>query len=59
VRSAAAANGTLVLDLQDSSRIAPLVRRLVEAGVELEEVRKGNASLEDAFLSLVEDDRSA
>jgi ABC-2 type transport system ATP-binding protein len=59
VRRAAAANGTLVLDLQDSSRIAPLVRRLVEAGVELEEVRKGNASLEDAFLSLVEDDRSA
>jgi hypothetical protein len=31
-----------------------LVRLLVEAGAELEEVRPGQTSLEDAFLALME-----
>ena len=57
VRSAHAADGRLLLDVQDSSRISPLVRMLVEAGAEIEEVRKGKASLEDVFLALVEEDR--
>lgn len=58
VRRANATGGTLSIDLEDSSRIAPLVRMLVEAGVEIEEVCKAKASLEDTFLELVEEDKS-
>ena len=42
----------LLLDVEDSTRIAPLIRTLVEAGVEIEEVRKGKASLEDTLATL-------
>src|SRR5262249_35431399 len=59
VRSATAEDGTLTLDMNDTTRISPLVRKLVEAGAEIEEIRKGNASLEDVFLALVEEDRNA
>jgi ABC-2 type transport system ATP-binding protein len=34
---------------------APLVRMLVNAGVEVEEVRKGKSSLEEVFLTLMEE----
>ncbi len=37
------------------AKLAPLVRFLVEAGTEVEEVRRDRASLEEAFLSLVEE----
>ena len=56
VRKANLNDGTLLLDMEDSSRISPLVRLLVEAGAEIEEIRKGRASLEDVFLALVEED---
>ena len=56
VRKANLGNGTLLLDMEDSSRISPLVRLLVEAGGEIEEIRKGKASLEYVFLALVEED---
>ena len=36
--------------------IAPLVNLLVSGGVEIEEVRKSKASLEETFLELVEDE---
>jgi ABC-2 type transport system ATP-binding protein len=48
-------NGGLVVDLRGDPSAAPLVRLLVESGVEIEEVRRSRATLEDAFLSLVED----
>jgi len=36
--------------------VAPLITQLVQAGVEIEEVRKGSASLEEVFLNLMEQD---
>jgi ABC-2 type transport system ATP-binding protein len=51
-----AGNGTLTLALRDDRPVAPLVRLLVEAGCDIEEVRKGAASLEQAFLALMERD---
>jgi len=50
-------NGHLLLQLPADAPMAPLIRRLIEAGVEVEEVRKGKASLEEVFLSLVGKDQ--
>ena len=55
VVTAEAHNGRLVLDLQAETRVSPLVNLLVNAGVEVEEVRRGKASLEDVFLTLMEE----
>jgi ABC-2 type transport system ATP-binding protein len=55
VAEADARNGRLVIRLHSDAQAFPIVRYLVGAGVEVEEVRKGTASLEEAFLSLVED----
>jgi ABC-2 type transport system ATP-binding protein len=57
VRRVALTDGALVLDLENGSSAAPLIRLLVECGAEVEEVRKAKASLEDVFLALVEEDR--
>ena len=46
-------NGHLVAKLSAGIRMGPLVRRLVEAGIEVEEVKRDKESLEDVFLSLV------
>ncbi|MGD8604317.1 MAG: hypothetical protein PVF49_07080, partial [Anaerolineales bacterium] len=46
-------NNTLVGQLPAQSTAAPVVRYLVEQGVEVEEVHKENASLEEVFLTLV------
>jgi ABC-2 type transport system ATP-binding protein len=47
-------NGRLHIELEHEAETAPLVSRLVAAGAEVEEVRRGSASLEEAFLALVE-----
>jgi ABC-2 type transport system ATP-binding protein len=57
VVAAEAQNGRLVLDLQAETRVSPLVSLLVNAGVEVEEVRRGKASLEDVFLTLMEEEK--
>ncbi len=46
----------LVVHLSDGSPAAPLVRAVVEAGGEVEEVRKVRLSLEEVFLALTADD---
>jgi ABC-2 type transport system ATP-binding protein len=56
-------NGHLLIDLrttpgQPQPKAAPLVAALVGAGAQIEEVRRGQASLEDVFLSLMEEDRA-
>ena len=63
VAGASVENGHLLIDLRtspgaDQPKAAPLVAALVGAGVAVEEVRRGQASLEDVFLSLMEDDRA-
>lgn len=45
----------LVIHLRDQNDTSGLVGLLVSQGVQIDEVRKGKASLEEAFLSLMED----
>lgn len=48
--------GGVRLDLRDGVNTAPLVNFVVSLGVEIDEVRKGSANLEDVFLQLVENE---
>jgi ABC-2 type transport system ATP-binding protein len=57
VAAAALQNGHLAIDLCQETSTAPLVSMLVGAGVEVEEVRRGKASLEDVFLTLMEEEQ--
>jgi ABC-2 type transport system ATP-binding protein len=54
VESAALANDRLILRMKDGCPTAPLVAMLVRQGVAIDEVRKGGADLEAAFLALME-----
>ncbi|GAP09089.1 ABC-type multidrug transport system, ATPase component [Bellilinea caldifistulae] len=48
-------NDHLEIALKEPAETAALVKLLVEQGAEIEEVRKSTASLEEAFLSLLEE----
>ena len=50
-------NGELVIDLNDLTRSYEIVTQLVGAGVQIDEVRKEKADLEDVFLQLVEEEK--
>src|SRR5438105_3086555 len=50
-------NNHLLLELRGESEVGPLVSLLVQAGAEVEEVRRGKASLEDVFLSLMDEEQ--
>lgn len=63
VAQVALENGHLLIDLRTTPgkpqpKAAPLVAALVQSGAQIEEVRRGQASLEDVFLSLMEEDRA-
>jgi ABC-2 type transport system ATP-binding protein len=47
----------LELDLCQETDTAPLVSLMVSAGFQVEEVRRGKASLEEVFLTLMEEER--
>jgi ABC-2 type transport system ATP-binding protein len=49
-------NGQVVVDLTDLSRSHEIVTQLVGAGVQIDEVRKEKADLEEVFLRLVEEE---
>jgi ABC-2 type transport system ATP-binding protein len=49
-------NGHLSVSLSQEAATAPLITLLVEAGAEVEEVRRGKASLEEVFLTLMEEE---
>ena len=51
-------NNHLTIELRGESKVAPLVSLIVRSGGEIEEVRKGKASLEDVFLTLMEEERT-
>ncbi len=53
VESASLADGRLTLRIRDGGSTAPLVSTLVREGVAIDEVRKGGADLEEAFLALM------
>jgi ABC-2 type transport system ATP-binding protein len=57
VSAAEVRNSRLFVDLRGDVSIAPLVRLLVGAGAEIEEVRRGKASLEEVFLTLMEEEK--
>lgn len=45
----------LLLELREETDIAPLTSLLVRAGAEVEEIHKGKASLEEVFLTLMQE----
>ncbi len=49
-------DGHLTIELRGTDTIAALVRLIVQAGGEIEEVRRGRASLEAVFLTLMEEE---
>jgi ABC-2 type transport system ATP-binding protein len=57
VAAVTANNGRLVIDLHQETATAPLVSLLVGAGGQVEEVRRGKASLEEVFLTLMQEER--
>ena len=50
-------NARLSLHLREEMDIAPLVSLMVSEGIQVEEVRKGKASLEEVFMTLMEEER--
>jgi ABC-2 type transport system ATP-binding protein len=57
VASLALDNHRLVVELSGPVDTAPLVALMVDKGVEVDEVHKGTASLEDVFLTLMEEEK--
>lgn len=51
-------NGRLIVDLHKEMDSAPLVSLLVEAGVQVDEVRRPQASLEDVYLTLFKEEKA-
>jgi ABC-2 type transport system ATP-binding protein len=51
-------DGHLTIHLKEVVESAPLVSLLIGAGAQVEEVHKGQASLEDTFLALMEEDET-
>jgi ABC-2 type transport system ATP-binding protein len=58
VMNAGLSNGHLTITLRDGSDVGPLVQLIVEQGGVVEEVRRGNADLEEVFIALMEDQRA-
>jgi ABC-2 type transport system ATP-binding protein len=51
-------NSHLTIELRGESEIAPLVSLIVRSGGEVEEVRRGKASLEEVFLTLMKEENT-
>jgi ABC-2 type transport system ATP-binding protein len=56
VAAAELVNGRLSIELRGTTETAPIISQLVAAGAQVEEVRKGQASLEDVFLTLMNEE---
>jgi ABC-2 type transport system ATP-binding protein len=56
VAQALVENGRLILVLKDGASAAPAVSLIVREGGEVQEVRRGQGSLEDVFLTMMEED---
>ena len=50
-------NGSLRIDLRGEAETAPLVSLIVQSGGQVEEVRRGESSLEDVFLTLMKENQ--
>jgi len=49
-------NSHLTIELRGDSKVGPLVSLIVGLGGDIEEIRRGKASLEDVFLTLMEEE---
>ncbi len=56
VLGTAMVDGALEARLRDGASAAPLVRALVEMGIDVDEVKRERPTLEDTFLELVSED---
>jgi len=56
VQKVESSGGRLIVDLKEAGKSIPLVGLLVRAGAEIEEVRRLNATLEEAFLALLKEE---
>jgi ABC-2 type transport system ATP-binding protein len=50
-------DGHLTVELAERAEVGPLVSALVAGGAQIEEVRRGQASLEEVFVTLMEEER--
>ncbi len=50
-------DGKLCIEIRQNADTAPLVTLLVQAGVQIEEVRKASASLEEVFMLLMQEEK--
>ena len=57
VASVVTQNHHLIINLRGDVDIAPLISQLVGAGAQIEEVRRNQASLEEVFVKLMEEER--
>ncbi len=57
VISAQRENQHVAVDLREGAETAPLISLMVGVGVQVDEVRRGKASLEDVFMTLMEEER--
>ena len=51
-------NGQVYLDLKENVKMSPLLSIMISEGVEIDEVRREKASLEEAFLKLMEENEN-
>ena len=56
VQQAEIQNGRLMVDLHGASKIGPLITLIVQSGAEVEDISRGGDSLEDLFLTLMQED---
>ena len=49
-------NGRLTIELNAGNKIGPLVTLIVQAGAEIEDISRGRESLEDLFLTLMQEE---
>ncbi len=51
-------SGRMTARIRDGASVAPIVRTLVNEGCDIEEVRRGQSSLEDVFLTLMREEHA-
>jgi ABC-2 type transport system ATP-binding protein len=56
VQRAEIQNGRLMIDIRGESKIGPLITLMVQSGAEVEDISRGGESLEDLFLTLMQEE---
>jgi len=56
VKQAEFQNGRLIIELNGENKIGPLITLIVQSGAEIEDIARGGESLEDLFLTLMQEE---